>query len=299
MKERLTLFACPKPMTDPHIAMIQRNAIRSWLQLDPLPEIILFGGEVGVAELSRELGVGHVAKVERNEYGTPLVNSIFAQAEACSQSDVLCYINADIILMSDFMSVLTSTRYSLKKFMLGARPWNLDVKESLTFSSDWDVELREQVKARGQLRNVWACDFFAYPRRMWGTLPPLILGRCGFDNALMWLARSRGFALVDGTSGIVSVHQNHSYPSHLQNEMYIKNPEAQMNIEAAGGMEKLFNWGNASHAWDGIRVARMWTRLLQSSPRFYRAQRVYDDYIWYPALKATRPLRSLWRQQNQ
>ena len=29
----LTLFTAPKPFTNPHIALIQRNAIRSWMAL--------------------------------------------------------------------------------------------------------------------------------------------------------------------------------------------------------------------------------------------------------------------------
>jgi hypothetical protein len=68
----LTIFACPKPFTDPHIAIIQRNAITSWTLLRPRPEIILFGDEPGVTEICKELGLRHVGEVERNEYGTPL-----------------------------------------------------------------------------------------------------------------------------------------------------------------------------------------------------------------------------------
>ena len=38
----LTLFSAPKPFTDPHIALIQYNAIQSWTLL-PDVEIILLG----------------------------------------------------------------------------------------------------------------------------------------------------------------------------------------------------------------------------------------------------------------
>ena len=31
----LTIFTAPKPFTDPHINLIQRNALRSWLALGP------------------------------------------------------------------------------------------------------------------------------------------------------------------------------------------------------------------------------------------------------------------------
>src|ERR1022692_1467240 len=98
----ITLFACPKPFLDPHIALIQRNAIVSWLALRPRPTIILFGDEDGTAEVSRDFGLMHVPSVARNALGTPLVSDIFRKAEAMSSDSAACYVNADIILMDDF-----------------------------------------------------------------------------------------------------------------------------------------------------------------------------------------------------
>src|SRR5512138_1171415 len=97
----ITFFSAPKPFTDPHIATIQRNAIRSWTLL-PDVEVILLGEETGLAEAARELGVRHIPDVERNENGTPLISSMFQLAREHSSSDLLCIINADMILMPDF-----------------------------------------------------------------------------------------------------------------------------------------------------------------------------------------------------
>ena len=44
----LTIFTAPKPFTDPHIALIQRNAILSWLHLGPRVAVILLGEELGL-----------------------------------------------------------------------------------------------------------------------------------------------------------------------------------------------------------------------------------------------------------
>ena len=57
----ITLFSAPKPFTDPHIAMIQRNAVRSWTLL-PDVEVILLGAEEGLAEAAFEL-IGAVHRV--------------------------------------------------------------------------------------------------------------------------------------------------------------------------------------------------------------------------------------------
>jgi hypothetical protein len=79
-KPLITLFTCPKPFTNPHIAMIQRNAIRSWKELGDRVEIVLLGEEDGLAEAAQELGVRHIPEIKRNDQNTPLLSSLFANA---------------------------------------------------------------------------------------------------------------------------------------------------------------------------------------------------------------------------
>src|SRR5215211_3527402 len=75
----ITLFSAPKAFTDPHIAMIQRNAIKSWTLL-PDVDVILLGEETGLADAAKELGVRHLPNVARNESGIPLISSMFQLA---------------------------------------------------------------------------------------------------------------------------------------------------------------------------------------------------------------------------
>jgi hypothetical protein len=99
----LTIFTAPKPMTHPHIATIQRNAIRSWLALGSEVEVLVIGEEEGLAETCAELGVRHLPDVARNASGTPLVSSIFDLARQHGQGDFLAYVNADIIFLPDVL----------------------------------------------------------------------------------------------------------------------------------------------------------------------------------------------------
>src|SRR5688572_4817815 len=98
----ITLFSAPKPFTNPHIAMIQRNAIKSWTLLEDA-EVILLGNESGIAETAKEFNIKHFANVKTNENGTPLISSMFEIARENSNSDLLCIINADMVLMKDFV----------------------------------------------------------------------------------------------------------------------------------------------------------------------------------------------------
>ena len=99
----ITLFSAPKAFTDAHIAMIQRNAIESWVRL-PDTEVILLGDEIGLAETAQKLGVQHLQQVKVNAQGTPLISSMVQMARENSSSMLLCMVNADMLLMSDIIS---------------------------------------------------------------------------------------------------------------------------------------------------------------------------------------------------
>lgn len=288
----ITLFACPKPFTDPHISLIQRNAIASWLALRPRPTVILFGDEEGVAEVCEELGLVHVPGVARNSAGTPLVNDVFRQAELMAPDRVVCYVNADIILMDDFLDAVRLCAARRDHWMMGGRPWDVAVKQVLTCSSGWQHELRDHVLRDGRLRWAGACDYFVYSKGLWGELPPFALGRSYFDLALLRLARRRGAALVDATDGVTAVHQSHPYPAHLGGDHYITNPEALENVRLAGGWEHIYTWGNATHRMTGSGIRRFWPGTLKCWGYFSPRMRRFQKSFWYPGLAITKPVRS-------
>jgi len=291
----LTIFACPKPFTDPHIAMIQRNAIKSWVLLNPRPEIILFGDEPGVAEASREYGVRHVAAIHRNERGTPFLPGVFREAEEMFPSETLCYINADIILMDDFCSALEIVSSKFSRFLMGGRPWNLPIDGQMELEPGWQNALRKEVMRFGELRSVLACDYFAYSRGLWGTLPPLLLGRSCFDSALLHLARKRGAALVDVTAGVMAVHQDHSYgPGLGPGPTRGLHPEVLWNIQVAGGCFALASWLSATHTLERGRTACRLPEVLL--PWWFPVTWVVENWrrhIRLPILRWTRPVRHL------
>ena len=43
----ITIFTAPKPFTNPHIDLIQRNAIQSWLHLGDDVNVVMIGNEPG------------------------------------------------------------------------------------------------------------------------------------------------------------------------------------------------------------------------------------------------------------
>jgi hypothetical protein len=232
----LTIFSAPKPFTNSHIAVIQRNAIQSWLHL-PDVEVLLIGEEDGLAEIAAELGVKHLPDVSRNPEGTPLVSSIFALAREASVSPVLAYVNADILLTPDFVTAARRMSELRQEFLLVGQRWDLEVTEALDFSGDWDTRLHADAMARGELHRPMGSDYFIYPRNCFIDMPAFAIGRAGWDNWMIYKARKEGWPAVDATPSIMIIHQNHDY-SHLPGgQPHYKLPETYENIRLAGGRE--------------------------------------------------------------
>lgn len=215
----LTVFALPKPFQG-HINVIQRNAITSWTRLSPRPEIILFGNEDGTAAIARELGLRHVPDVRCNEYGTPLLNDLFEKAQDLATHGTLCYVNADILLLSDFMKAVEQVALWRGRFLLAGRRTNLDVDQLLySDSPQCETRLRRWALEKGILSESGWIDYFVFSRGLYVGLPPFALGRGYWDLWLLWKARASLVSVVDASRVVLAIHQNHDYshqPHHPQ-----------------------------------------------------------------------------------
>ena len=230
----ITLFSAPKPFTDPHIALIQRNAIRSWTLLHDV-EVILLGEETGLAEAAKELGVKHLPNVARNTDGTPLISSMFQLARENSNSELLCIINADMVLMPDFVEAARQVKGQRSNFVLLSQRWDYDIASPLDFAAGWESQLRESVRKQNQLHRPAGSDFFLFPKNCYEDIPDFIIGRAGWDNWMIYKARSEKWPVIDCTPSVMIVHQNHDY-SHLPGgKPHYEHPDTNENIRLAGG----------------------------------------------------------------
>jgi len=222
--------------------MIQRNAIKSWTLL-PHIEVILLGEEVGLAEAGRELGVKHIPNVKCNENGTPLISSMFQIARDAGQhshSDLLCIINADMILMPDFLEAAMESRNLLIRrrqpnFVLLSQRWDLDITQPIEFTDGWQNRLSSMVHRQGSLHRPAGSDFFLFPLSSYLDIPNFTIGRAGWDNWMIYKARKEKWAVIDCTPSVMIVHQNHDY-SHLPGgKPHYEHPDTNENIRLAGG----------------------------------------------------------------
>lgn len=270
----VTLFSAPKSFTNPHIATIQRNAIKSWTLL-PEVEVILLGEETGLAEAARELSVKHIPNVKCNESGTPLISSMFELARENSQSDLLCIINADMILMPDFLEAARRSRMLRDKFVLLSRRWDLDVTQPIEFTEGWQDRLRSMSHRQGSLHRPAGSDFFLFPKSCYTDIPNFTIGRAGWDNWMIYKARKEKWPVIDCTPSVMIIHQNHDY-SHLPGgKPHYEHPDTNENIRLAGGQANIrYTILDATHqlAADGklVRPKMTYLRFMRRVELFLR-----------------------------
>ena len=138
----ITFFTTPKPFLG-HIGVIQRNAIESWKRVHPEAEVILFGDEEGAAEAARALQIRHVPDVKRNEHGTKYLSPIFDGAQDLAHHNCLCYINCDIILLSDFRAAAARVLDLGGRFLMAGQRWDTDITAPVDFyAADWEATVR-------------------------------------------------------------------------------------------------------------------------------------------------------------
>lgn len=207
----LTLFSTPKPFHN-HIKIIQTNAIRSWSYLNPQPEIILIGNEEGIEDISKELKLRHIPEVERNEYGTPLLNSVFDIGQANATYPVVGYVNADIILMNEFIEAVKMVQdMKIFPFVISGHRFNLNINEYIKFNNNWEEELKNKVRKNSSISPSDAIDYFIFPKGFYRNLLPFAIGRKRWDNWLIYYAVSNNAYLFDTTYVNKVIHQNHNY----------------------------------------------------------------------------------------
>ena len=297
----ITFFTTPKPFRG-HIGVIQRNAIESWKRIHPSAEVILFGDEEGAAEAASDLRIRHVPAVRRNQHGTKYLSPIFDGAQNLAHHNCLCYINCDIILLSDFRVAAERVTALDGKFLMAGQRWDTDITAPVNFyAPDWEATVSRQALQANQQRPPQWVDYFAFSRGLYGPdMPPFVL-RVFWDNWLVWKALDSGKPVIDASRAVMAVHQNHDYSYHPQGKAGIwSGEEAGLNGQLAGGWRHLRTIADATEVLPPEKLKRNALRHWSTAKRYARqAGRVLLNDVWHPIwfalLNLTRPLRNALR----
>jgi hypothetical protein len=263
----LTIVAVPKPFRA-DIGVIQKNALASWLCLPAAVQVVLVGSEDGVAEIAGEADVTHLPRVASSEFGTPLFDDVLRQAEAAATAPLICFVNADVILLADFIAAVRRVRAKMKRFLVVGRCRNARVDEALDFDADGALAVQSLIGGAEQLRPKEAADYFVFPKGLYGAVPPLAVGRARIDNWLLFRAREIGAAVIDATAVITAVHQEHSYDHVVGGRHWAHaGPEAERNRQLAGGDRGFYTLRDASHSLTASGLQRNLSSIFRLRTR--------------------------------
>lgn len=198
----ITIFTTCRAFNDPHINLIQRNAIKSWQELRPRPQIIVMGQEPGTKEACEDLGVAHVDYVRVSPAGVPFLDSMVQIAEKMSCFDHLLFVSGDMLIFQDTIDALQQMK--TRTFLGGVTRWNKYIDAPID-----NCNKKEMLRGATQ-ESMSGGDYFLFSRSFFKQeeIPPFVLGRSVVDWWLYKYALDRD-ALWDLTACVTVIHQNH------------------------------------------------------------------------------------------
>jgi hypothetical protein len=252
----INIFSIPKPFTG-QIRTIQYNALSSWTNLDKDIEVILLCNETGIDEAATRFKVTVIKDIDKNSYGTPLLNSAFKSVFDKAKFDILCYVNADILLTPLFLQVLKNIHKH--PFLAVVRRMNISVTAEFDFSVPGKyAEIETYANKTGKIGQYWEIDCFAFSKNeILVDLPPFAVGRPVWDLWYIYHALSHKIPVIDMSDSVMVYHQDHDY-GHVKNRTGHRweGPEAEENRKLLNNSSQTLSIANATHVIKNGKVVR-------------------------------------------
>lgn len=206
---QVIFFTIPR-MFEGHYGVIQHNAIKSWVLLEPRPRIIFTGIEGPSVRDAAAQYEAEAVEIRRSEDGIPLVNSSIELAmDMREPDDIMMCANADGIYF-DVMEAALTAGARFEEFMLVGQRHDVDVARPLNFSGGWREHL---LGLDRDLFGPCAVDYFMFRGDFLLDMPDFAVGRTSYDNWAVWRALEAGVPVIDATDDVLLLHQRHGRPS--------------------------------------------------------------------------------------
>lgn len=210
----ISILSSPKPWVG-LAAVHQYNAIQSWLALHPDVEVILYGDAPGTATACQRLGVQHVPNIDSTSQGIPYFGAIAEHASNYAKHELLSYVNCDILFTKDMLETFEHVPFAWF-LMIGQR---IDLAKNAFIDMTKADCLKELeclvVSGKAELHPPAGSDYFVFRKFTWKGLPKVVIGRGGYDNALINYCLKLNIPVIDASLSIKAIHQNHDY-NHVQ-----------------------------------------------------------------------------------
>ena len=151
----------------------------------------------------------HSSKLETNIHGVPILKDMYLNMmEECPNALTYTYINGDIIGTRNFIDSINVALSLEKEFLMVGKRTNVPWKESM----DVRDENFHWTNLGGQMFKRYAEDYFTFTKNAidWNMeIPPLVIGRSGYDNWLVdYVYHKANVVLVDASYSATMYHQS-------------------------------------------------------------------------------------------
>jgi hypothetical protein len=202
---------------------------------------------------------------------------MFRQAEQAASFPSMCYVNADIILSSDFLRALELVRRKYPRSLVISKRITFDVSEHLNFDEHWEPSIKERARASGRDDHYTCIDVFAFSKGMYPHIPDFAIGRLWFDHWLIKAIRLQNLPVVDVSLVAPVLHQNHDY-NHVAGgfKQVWQGQEAARNFELYGGVKHAYTLLDVTHKLTSDGSVR---RVLFRKPLFTLKQFAWENFV--------------------
>lgn len=197
----------------------QWNAISSWKELVPDENILVFAAD----QFSCDYITAHlkvrclldVPCIEPFNRRTDM-SCIWWTAHQHSTIDTMVFVNADIILMEDFIDTVKYMKQKFERnFVLIGQRTDVQLNQIVDFTDPAQVlELGNLVESEGQYHGEWGLDYFVHSKSQFEEsieFPRFLAGVFRWDN---WLLSefiiSPTIRVIDATLSVRAIHQDDS-----------------------------------------------------------------------------------------
>ena len=234
----ITIITTCKPFRGQD-SIYQKNALLSWIHNGF--SVAIVGKDDGVEAFCKKNHCLHLPEVETSKTNIPYISSIFEIAETHIHTPYYVYSNSDILLDNSALPKLRNfLRLSkFENFLLTARRRNIPLSETINYTQeDWSEHLRTVDANQGTWDQPYAIDFFFMNKGWLKNIPPLLVGRAGWDNWMLHNAQKHMISIIDASDYIRLYHPVHYYNILNDTALDVRmNPESLENKKNIGKIQ--------------------------------------------------------------
>jgi hypothetical protein len=248
-ESQVIIFSSPKPR-QANTEAVQISAFRSWRRIFPKARILLFGDGATWESLAREEGLELPGPLPVGSEGGEVIRFLFEKTSQLAGDGLAMYLNSDILLDQSALTAVARLESLPGPWLASARRCCLAewAGPALKKDEEW-----QRFYQRVREESVWgpacAMDMFLFRGLSFEAMPLFLIGHRGWDNWMIYHARSQNIPVIDVSAAMRIIHCDHDYSYAKGSDNFEQRPQARenVNLHLIGGEAKLFHLGHATH----------------------------------------------------